>query len=237
MTYDRSIEERMIWQAAHARIVCAPDNMPIRRLPIGRARIAIRIFPNSKGHTLYCEGHEHLAATVFLGDPTVTRIASQPHRVEVGGFTYLPDFLIEDIEGATEVIEFKGRNDRRRNSNDYLLKIEAVQEVYHLAGYRFRLIDQADVNPTAHDLATNMLRNRGVYLDGCLVDRMLSEVADGNVCRFSELVGLADSPTVGKVTVLELTRLGRLWFDASIPLDRDPDICQCAAGLGLHKWI
>ena len=237
MTYDRSIEEKVIWQAAHARIVWAPDNTPIRRLPIGRARIAIRIFPNGKGHTLYCEGHEHLAATIFLADPTVTRIASQPHRVEVGGFTYLPDFLIEDIEGATEIIEFKGRNDRRRNSADYWLKIEAVQEVYHLAGYRFRLIDQADVDPTVHDLATNMLRNRGVYLDSGLVGRILTEVADGNVCRFSELVSLAQSPTVGKVTVLELTRLGRLWFDASIPLNRDPDICACTAGLGLPKWI
>ncbi|MFT3940201.1 Tn7 transposase TnsA N-terminal domain-containing protein [Rhodopseudomonas sp.] len=148
--HDERIHALVRTSALEHRIVTSNDGGPIRTIINGRQVKATSRYAGFKTKRgLPCEAdHELGLLEISDVDAAVTEYMTQPHRLEIAvpsqsrPLIYFPDLRRELADGSIEIVETKGKKDRRLQDPDYVFKLEAAREIYESLGWTFKVLER-----------------------------------------------------------------------------------------------
>lgn len=216
--------------AVAGRLVLPENGRPIRSIITGRKTQVTGSYASRKaGRSQVFESMVERAFYMQCEvDTQVVDYRAQPFRFEFnldGRLrTYIPDCVRLMDDGRVEVVELKS-DFRDLRDIDYQAKLERVQRLCRLMGWRFSLVRR-------RHLEKSVVRQRNVELvqqdrltafDDRHIYRAIDLLAEGSA-PFGEVAEALDRPQVGAAIVKAMMVARIVKIDLSRPLDEDTPV-------------
>jgi hypothetical protein len=215
------------------RIVESDDGGPLRLIINGRHVKMTGRYPVFKADGAsfpYEADHEEGLFKISDADKAVVRVLAQPHRVEIPvpwqnrPLIYFPDLRRDLADGTVEIIETKGKDDRRAKEPHYQFKLDVVREVYAGEGWTFRTLQEKEIlggrlYKNAHEISTwayaKVPSARQFTLEAAID-------AAGGTLPFGKAAEIAG----GAPLLYALVVRRSVYFDLKLPVSDDPPVMR-----------